>query len=60
MCDMEQELFFSGYCRVLDQSRMVEVIIEEGQLTEVDCCFPDCIHTPNCIIAQQIRWALEQ
>ena len=51
---MEQEFFFSGYCRTIDQSRMVEVIVEDGQLTEVDCCYPDCIHTPNCIIAKEI------
>ena len=27
---MEQEKFFSGYCRQLDASRMVEVILENG------------------------------
>ena len=52
---MEQELFLSGYCRVLDQSRMVEVMVEDGRLTEVDCCYPDCIHAPNCIIAKEIK-----
>ena len=51
---MEQEFFFSGYCRTLDQSRMVEVIVEDGNVTEVDCCYPDCIHAPNCIIAKEI------
>ena len=29
---MEKELFFSGYCRALDQSRMVEAEIEDGKL----------------------------
>ena len=51
---MEQEFFFSGYCRTIDQSRMVEVIVEDGKLTEADCCYPDCIHAPNCIIAKEI------
>lgn len=51
---MEQEAYFSGYCRQLDGSRMVEVIAEDGALTEVDCCFPDCVHSPSCTIAQQI------
>ena len=56
---MEQEVFFSGYCRQLDNSRMVEVVTENGQLLEVDCCFETCVHTPTCTIAQSIRQALE-
>ena len=52
---MEKEVFFSGYCRTIDQSRMVSVVTEDGQLVEVDCCFESCIHAPNCSIAQQIR-----
>ena len=31
---MEQEKFFSGYCRQLDAARMVEVILENGEITE--------------------------
>ena len=52
---MEKELFLSGYCRTLDASRMVEVIMEDGILCEVDCCYPDCIHAQNGTIAQSIR-----
>ena len=52
---MEKEIFISGYCRVLDQSRMVELIIEDGELVDVDCCYGSCIHEPNCQIAKQIR-----
>ena len=52
---MEKEVFFSGYCRTIDQSRMVSVVTENGELVEVDCCFETCIHAPNCIIAQQIQ-----
>ena len=33
---VEVEKFVSGYCRVLDASRMVEVILENGEITEVD------------------------
>ena len=51
---MEKELFLSGYCRQLDAARMVEVIIEGCQVTEVDCCYPDCPHAPNCTIAESI------
>ena len=41
---MEIEKFVSGYCRQLDASRMVEVILEDGEITEIDCCYGNCIH----------------
>lgn len=56
---MEKEVFLSGYCRNIDQSRMVAVVTEDGQLVEVDCCFEGCINAPNCNIAQQIEEALK-
>jgi len=52
---MEKEYFLSGYCRTTDASRMVEVIIEDGQIAEIDCCYENCPHTPNCTIAASIR-----
>ena len=55
---MEKEAFLSGYCRSIDQSRMVAVVVEDGELTEVDCCFETCIHAPNCVIAENIRQML--
>ena len=51
---MEKETFLSGYCRTIDQSRMVAVVTEDGALVEVDCCFETCIHAPNCSIAEAI------
>ena len=51
---MEQELFFTGYCRELDSGRTVEVIKEDGVPAEVDCAYPNCIHRSVCPIAQQI------
>ncbi len=57
---MEREAFFSGYCRSIDQSRMVTVVAEQGQLTEVDCCFDTCVHAPACIIAGNIREFLKE
>ena len=57
---MEKEIFISGYCRALDQSRMVELVTNDGELIEVDCCYGSCVHEPNCQIAKQIREALEQ
>ena len=41
---MELEKFVSGYCRQLDGSRMVEVILEDGEILEIDCCYGNCVH----------------
>ena len=57
---MEKEHFLSGYCRTADQSRMVTVVTEDGELTEVDCCFETCVHAPSCTIAEQIRKVLQE
>ena len=51
---MEIEKFLSGYCRQLDGSRMVEVILEDGDVTEIDCCYGNCVYQSNCPIAQEI------
>jgi len=56
---MEREAFFSGYCRSIDDSRMVAVEVEDQELTEVDCDYPVCPHAPNCPIAQKIEEFLE-
>ena len=52
---MEKEVFLSGYCRTTDASRMVEVIVDNGTLLEVYCCYENCPHTPTCLIAKSIR-----
>lgn len=52
---LEIEKFFSGYCRQLDAARTVEVILEEGKVTETDCCYGDCIYQSNCPIAKEIE-----
>ena len=52
---MEIEKFLSGYCRQLDASRMVEVIVEDGEVTEVDCCYGNCVHQSNCPVAMEIE-----
>ena len=51
---MDKELFVSGYCRVLDQSRMVEVEITEDGVFP-DCAYPDCPHASSCLIAKEIQ-----
>ena len=57
---MEKELFLSGYCRTTDASRMVEVVVDGSELLEVDCCYENCPHTPNCAIAKSIQELVEQ
>lgn len=49
------EQFVSGYCRALDQSRMVEMEWEPGGEAEADCAFPDCPHAGSCEIARKLR-----
>jgi hypothetical protein len=51
---MYKEEFISGYCRTQDQSRMVAVEIEDGELS-VDCSYGACPYEENCTIAQRIR-----
>lgn len=55
---MEKEIFLSGYCRALDQSRMVEIEIL-GTAVNTDCSYPDCPYVSNCQIAQKIKEASE-
>ena len=52
------EKIFTGYCRCLDQSRMVTVEIEAGE-PEIDCAYWNCVHRPQCAIAQEIADFLE-
>ena len=53
---MEKEIFVTGYCRALDQSRMVEVEITDHEVN-ADCAYPDCPHALGCPIAQKIKEA---
>ena len=57
---MEKECFFSGYCRQLDGSRVVEAVLEDGKLTEVDCCYGNCIYEGSCPIAAELQKAQEK
>ena len=47
-------MFFSGYCRVTDNSRMVGAVAEGDTLLEADCCYPECPNGEDCPIAQKI------
>ena len=50
---MEKELFLSGYCRCMDASRMVEVVVTDRDV-EIDCSYENCPHTLVCEIAKKI------
>ena len=57
---MEQEQFFSGYCRTIDGSRTVMAVKENGQLTETDCLFEQCQNFAGCPLAEKIRMFCEE
>ena len=52
---METEHFLSGYCRALDQSRMVTAVVVDNKLEEADCSYGNCPYESNCSIAEKIR-----
>lgn len=51
---MEQEHFISGFCRTVDASRTVTVVTENGAVTDIDCCYENCIHAASCTVAKEI------
>lgn len=56
---METEKFVSGYCRQLDASRVVEIVLENREIREVDCLYGNCIYQNDCPIALQIAGELD-
>ena len=52
---MEEEYILSGYCRVLDSSRMVTLETDGQKMTGVDCCYGSCAYESVCKIAAEIR-----
>ena len=50
---MEKEVFFTGYCRQTDSSRMVAVEITDGTI-ESDCCYGSCPYQKDCTVAKSI------
>ena len=57
---MSKEMISSGYCRVLDQSRMVMTEWEDRDLLDADCCYGACVHQNTCEIAKKISALLEE
>ncbi len=54
------EKFITGYCRVLDQSRIVQVELEEKKLLDVDCNYEKCVYASQCPIGKEITKLLEE
>ena len=50
-----EEHYLTGYCRVLDSARVVEVVTENGKLDECDCSYGSCKFQSQCTIAQGIE-----
>ena len=50
-----EERYLTGYCRCLDNSRIVEVVTEDGKLEECDCLYGSCKFQTQCTIAQGIE-----
>ena len=57
---MERESFFSGYCRQIDNSRMIAVVAEGTELLEADCCYPQCAYATDCPVAKKIEAFLQE
>ena len=57
---MEKEIFLSGYCRVLDSSRTVCIVVDNGKLTEADCNYEVCPYAANCPIGKSITEAINE
>lgn len=55
---MEEEIIVTGYCRALDQSRMVTLEFYDGSW-EADCAWPDCPYAPQCKIAEKMQEACQ-
>ena len=51
---MEDEIIISGYCRCLDQNRIVTAEREDGKWY-FDCSFGNCPHEASCQVAQKLR-----
>ena len=56
---MSEEKIISGYCRVLDQGRMVTVEWDGPELLDADCCYGACVHQSACEIGKAITALLE-
>ena len=49
------EHYLTGYCRVLDSARVVEVVTENGKLDECDCSYGSCKFQSQCTVAEKIE-----
>ena len=55
-----EERYLTGYCRCLDNSRIVEIVVEEGKIEECDCLYGSCKFQMQCTIAQGIEEILSE
>ena len=51
---MIDEKFFNGYCRNIDQSRIVSVEKNDSESWEADCDYSVCPYSGSCPIGKEI------
>lgn len=56
---MEREAFFSGYCRQMDDNRMVCVEADGNHLMEADCLYETCPYGSECAVHEKIEKFLQ-
>ena len=40
---------------------MVEVVLEDGAVTETDCCYGSCVYQSNCFkSSENIKWQVSR
>ena len=50
-----EEHYLTGYCRVLDSARVVELVTEDGTIEDCDCCYGNCKFQSQCTVAKSIE-----
>jgi hypothetical protein len=54
-----EEHYLTGYCRVLDSARVVELVTEDGTIEDCDCCYGNCKFQSQCTVAKSIEEMLK-
>ena len=49
------EHYLTGYCRVLDSARVVELVTEDKKIEDCDCGYGNCKFQSQCTVAQRIE-----
>ena len=50
-----EEHYLTGYCRVLDSARVVELVTKDKKIEDCDCCYVNCKFQSQCTVAKSIE-----